>query len=296
LPITMGLVVGLLPSAAISGDPDQLILPQGFKASVVADNIKGARHLAFRENGDLFVSTRGSAASGIVALRLGRDFKVQEMQTFGSVNGGTGIKIYRDRLYASSPTAIYRFSFDGNSLTPSAAPEVIVEGIPAHGFSARPLAFDNKSGVFVGVGGVANTCVDDKSPKGTAPIGLNPCPDLLGRAGIWRFHVGKSGQKFPSDGELIATGIRDIDALDWRLGDGLFGVIHDRNGLSRTWPGIISPSDERAIPEEMHRLANRADIGWPYVYFDSLRHIHLLAPDTVATERGNRRQPPILSL
>jgi len=273
-------------------------LPPGFHASVVTETIEGARHLAFRDNGDLFVSTRGTKASGIVAIHLNADHKAQKLETFGSVTGGTGIRFYRDALYATSPTTIYRFSLDENSLVPQNAPEIIVEGMPANGFSARPVTFDNKGRIFVGVGGVANTCVDEKAPKGGPPVGLNPCPDLLGRAGIWRFDGAKSGQKFPTDGVQVATGVRDIGALDWRNGDGLFAVVHDRNGLSRTWPSVISISDEQAIPEAMHRITKGADLGWPYAYFDGIRNIHLVAPefggDGKAEPRSRQYSKPVV--
>lgn len=276
---TLASVLCLVPSIALTAEPDGITVPPGFHASVVAENIEGARHLAFRDNGDLFVSTRGAKASGIVAIRLNADHKLQKLETFSNVTGGTGIRFYRDALYATSPTAIYRFSFDENLLVPPNAPEIVVDGMPSNGFSARPVAFDSNGDIFVGVGGVANICVDEKTPKGAPPVGLNPCPDLLARAGIWRFDGGKSGQKFPADGEQLATGVRDIGALDWRRGDGLFAVVHDRNGISRTWPSVISISDEQAIPEAMHRITKGADLGWPYAYFDSLRNIHLLAPE-----------------
>lgn len=275
----IGLAICAASSTAIAAEPGQLLLPDGFEASVVAENIKGARHLAFRDNGDLFVSTRGNGATGIVALRMNADRSLQRMETFGSVIGGTGIRFYRDKLYATSPTTIYRYSFEGSSLVPSQAPEVIVDGMPGNGFSARPIAFDHRARIYVGIGGVSNTCVDQNAPKEAPPAGLTPCPDLRGRAGIWRFDTARKGQVFANDGEQIATGIRDVDALDWRGGDGLFAVVHDRNGLSRTWPNVISPADEQAIPEEMHRITKGADLGWPYAYFDSVRGIHVLAPE-----------------
>lgn len=295
----MGLAVSFVSSAAIAGESGHLILPPGFAATVVADNIKGARHLAFRDNGDLFVSTRGNGATGIVGLRLNADHTLQSMETFGSVNGGTGIRFHRDKLYASSPTAIYRFSFDGNSLVPSKPPEAIVDGMPGNGFSARPLAFDDRGRMYVGIGGIANTCVEPNASKDAAPTGLLPCPDLRGRAGIWRFDITRIGQNFTSDGVQMATGIRDVDALDWRGGDGLFAVVHDRNGLSRTWPAVVSLSDERAVPEEMHRITMGADLGWPYAYFDSVRGIHVLSPeyggDGKAEPSSGRYAKPVVS-
>ena len=42
---------------AFADEPDGLVLPAGFHASVVADGLKGVRHLAFRNRDTLYVST-----------------------------------------------------------------------------------------------------------------------------------------------------------------------------------------------------------------------------------------------
>lgn len=271
--------VFLLPCTGIAAEPDGITVPPGFHVSVAVDSIAGARHLAFRTNGDLFVSTRGAKASGIVAIRLGPDHKAQKIETFGSVTGGTGIRVYRDKLFASSPTGIYRYSFRGKELVPSDSPDLIVDGMPSNGFTARPIAFDVNGNLFVGIGGGGNTCVDEKLPTSSPPAGLNPCPDLASRAGIWRFSATIPGQRFPVDGLQFATGVRDIGALEWRDGAGLFGIVHDRNGLSRTWPNLVTSADEQAIPEAMHKIDRGADLGWPYAYFDTVRGRFLIAPE-----------------
>lgn len=268
-----------VPIGANAEEPDGLVLPPGFHASIVADGVVGARHLAFRKNGDLFVSTRGHDAQGIVALRLDTNHKVDKEEYFGDVSGGTGIRFYKDALYASSPTAIYRFRFDGHALVPSLPPTTIVEGLPSDGFSARPLAFDDSGHLNVGVGGGGNTCVVKNTPKDAPPVGLVPCPELKSRAGIWRFSSQEIDQTFPSDGTEIATGVRDIDGLDYRHGDGLYAIPHDRNGISRTWPAVISAAEEAAIPEEMYRIVKGANLGWPYTYFDKTRNIRLVSPE-----------------
>ena len=56
-----------LPAGA--EEPDGLVLPPGFHATVVADGLTGARHMAIRDNGDIYVSTRGAKELGIIALR-----------------------------------------------------------------------------------------------------------------------------------------------------------------------------------------------------------------------------------
>jgi glucose/arabinose dehydrogenase len=266
-------------SAIASDEIDGLTLPSGFHASLVVDGVAGARHLAFRRNGDLFVSTRGENASGVIAIHLGEDHKADRIERFTKLGGGTGIRFSGDALYASSPTAIYRFVFHRGEFVPVEAPETIVQGMPDKGFSARPISFDDRGTLYVGVGGSANICAEPNAPKGSKPVGLNPCPDLEGRAGIWRFDSRRANQSFPSDGKHIATGLRDVGAIDWRTSDGLYAVMHNRNGTHATWPELISASDELAVAEEMHRIVPGSNLGWPYTYFDGVRNLRLMAPE-----------------
>ena len=66
---------------ALGDEPDGLVLPAGFHATVVADGLGAIRHLAVRGNGDIFVSTRhapNQPSSGIIALRPGPDHKAAD--------------------------------------------------------------------------------------------------------------------------------------------------------------------------------------------------------------------------
>src|SRR5579871_5406188 len=84
---------------AFAAEPDNLVLQPGFHASVIAEGLGAARHLAIRDNGDIYVSTRTvreDAPLGIVALRLDRDHKVIASEHFSTVAGGTGIRIYKN--------------------------------------------------------------------------------------------------------------------------------------------------------------------------------------------------------
>lgn len=258
---------------AFADEPDGLILPAGFHASIVADGLKGVRHLAFRNRDTLYVSTRGKD-NGIIALHLDANHRSDRSEHFGGVNGGTGIRFWQDKLYASTPTTVYRFQFAGDEFVPSAAPDIIVDGMPGTGLLNRPLALDGKGNLFVAVSGVSNICTDPAAPK----TGLKPCPALNGRAGIWRFDARRTGQKF-SDGEQIVTGLRDMAALDWRAGDGLYGMMHGRGATHQTWPELVSESDEANVAEEMYKMVKGTDLGWPYSYYDTARNIRLVAPE-----------------
>ena len=272
---------------AVADEPDGLILPPGFHASVVAEGLGPIRHMAVRENGDIYISTpvdKQNSGSGIIALHLGANHKVDQVEHFGNVDGGTGIRFYNGALYATSASGVYRFTFSSKALVPANAPEIIVMGMPTDhpGFNRvnRPLAFDRKGNLFVALEASGNICADPNTPKGATPVGLKPCPDLGTRAGVWRFNANKTGQKFPTDGEQLATGIRDMSSLDWSPLDGnLYGIVHGRDNLHQTWPEIVSAEDDDQVADEMHRIAKVTDFGWPYTYYDGVRNVRLVSPE-----------------
>ena len=279
---------------AVADAPDDLTLPGGFHATVVADSLGPIRHLAVRENGDIYVSTLDK---GVFALHLDANHKADQIEHFGAVQGGTGIGFYQGDLYATNATAAYRFTFSNSKqLVPERIPDIMVEGMPLRdtGFNRenRPLAMDGKGNLFVGIGGSANLCVARNSPgaappgaapntpSAPAPVGAKPCPDLATRSGVWRFSADKLNQKFPADGEQLATGIRDMDALAWSPTDGhLYGIMHARDDSNKYWPNIISAEDDDNIADEMHRITKGTNFGWPYTYYDGVRKLRLIAPE-----------------
>jgi glucose/arabinose dehydrogenase len=206
---------------------------------------------------------------------------------------------------------VYRFTLDPNELVPHRDPVAIVEGTPeAHpGFNRtnRPIAFDPKGDLFIALDASANMCTEQVIPVGAgaqpaaaAPVGLNPCPDLKTRAGIWRFSADRPGQKFPADGEQWATGIRDMGAIDWSPADDhLYAIMHGRDSTNRFWPSIVSAEDDDHIADEMHRVTKLTDFGWPYTYFDGVRNLRLVSPeyggDGKSTPKDRSFSTPILT-
>jgi glucose/arabinose dehydrogenase len=276
--LSVAFVALLAAAPASAAEPDGLMLPAGFHASVVADGLGSIRHMALRGN-DIYVSTRHGAnqpSLGIVALRLAPDHTVLQKDHIAGVDQGTGIRIYKGYLYAATGPGVVRFALD-DRLVPTTAPETIVDGLTA---TNHPIAFDGKGNLFVSIdggGGTAN-CPDPKTPKDAKPVGLQPCPLLETRGGVWRFDDRKPGQKL-ADGEHFATGIRNQAAMDWRDGDGLYGAWHGRDGTSKGWPELVTSAQDDAIADEMFRITKGTDMGWPYTYWDGLRKIRLAAPE-----------------
>ena len=264
---------------ALAAEPDDLILPAGFHASVVAEGLGPVRHLAVRDNGDIYVSTpraRDGSGGGIIALHLDADHKADQTEHFGVVYGGTGIRFYRGALYAASSRRVYRYSFKGKALLPDSEPALIVDNIPASREGNHAIAFDGKGNLFVSVDGSANICA---APAGTPPVGLKPCPDLGVRSGIWRFAAAKPNQKFAA-GEQFATGIRDTTSLDFSKQDGaLYAIMHGRDTTARQFPALLTQADDDHIADEMDKVGKGTDFGWPYTYYDGVRQQRLMAPE-----------------
>jgi len=277
------LAVTLAATPVFAAEPDGLILPPGFHASVVAEGLgANVRHMAFGPNGDLYISTntvRDQPVTGILALRMDASHKAVETQHFGTAAGGTALRVYKGGLYVASPTTVYRYAL-GKTLVPAGDPQVIIDGMPSTGGSGtHSLAFDGKGNLYVSLDGSGNICVDPKAPANSRPLGLKPCPGLTGRSGVWRFDASKTGQKFPADGEQYATGVRNMGAMDWSNQGALYGVTHGRDTTHTQFPTLVSDADDDAIADEMHRITKGTNLGWPFTYYDEVRHMRLTGPE-----------------
>jgi glucose/arabinose dehydrogenase len=152
----------------------ELTLPDGFCATVFADTIGHARHLAVGSNGTVYVNTWSgeyygndtSPAGGfLVALRdTTGDGRADVLARFGDSvpsggTGGTGIAIYRGALYAEAKDKILRYALEGGSIAPTGPPEVVVDRLPITGdHPHHNLAIDSSGRLFLNSGSASNAC------------------------------------------------------------------------------------------------------------------------------------------
>ena len=276
------------PSPPADPDNGGLFLPDGFGAIVVVDSLPGrARHLAVRDNGDIYVKNRytvGKAA--VTALRdTDGDGKADSIASFSDtprgIGYGTAMRIHGDYLYFSTELAIYRYALASEALVPEGEREVVLTDDHAHGLHehiTKPIAFDDQGFMYVPFGAPSNACQEPKRTPGAS--GLDPCPQLEDHGGIWRFEANKTGLT-QEDGERYATGLRSVVAMEWNPTDkNLYTVMHGRDDLLRLWADVYTPWQSALLPaEEFLRVSEGADFGWPYCYYDQLQGKKVLGPE-----------------
>jgi glucose/arabinose dehydrogenase len=283
----MTMAVALVVAFADAGraaDNDGLVLPEGFTATVFHEGIGQARHLAVRDNGDVYAMTLADnaapeAAQGIVALRdADGDGVADEVRRFSTIQG-TGIGFHDGMLYASDRVTVYRFAFDGNELAPSAPAEVVVRGFASERQHAdKTFAFDGAGNLYVNIGAPSNACQENDRTPGSP--GMQPCPLLERYAGIWKFDANRPGQTV-ADGARYAAGLRNSNALEWNGTAGaLYVVMHGRDQLDVLFPDLFDADDNaERVAEEMFRIEPGREHGWPYTYYDALDGRRVVAPE-----------------
>ena len=271
-----------------------LRLPQGFCATVFADKIGHARHLVIAPSGVVYVNTWSGRYYGndkphsggfLVALQDTKGTGHADVNVrFGDTvqtgsKGGTGIALYKGALYAQMNDRILRYTLSEGSIAPAGKPTVVVSGLPLSGdHPMHPFAIDADGSLYVDVASATNSC---QKQNRTANIpGDKPCTELETRAGIWRYDANKTGQVF-SPAQRYATGIRNADGITVDpAGSGLYATQHGRDQLGDNWSRLYTPEQGAELPaEELLKIQQGGDYGWPECYFDGKQDKLVLAPE-----------------
>ncbi len=264
-----------------------ITLPAGFCASVFADEVGVARHMVVTPRGDVYVAleeaSRSSATTthvsgengrgGLIALRDTNADGRADVRARINDASHSGIALRLPWLYSSSVTSVLRYRLDSTSLAPVGAPDTIVTGFPDGGHSSRSLALDDAGNLFVNVGSDSNACW-------SSGHGVDPCPELDGRAGIWRYDATRLHQAHDV-AQRFATGIRNAVGLAWSPGlHALYATQHGRDALHDSYPKLYSDEKSDDTPsEELLKVEAGGDYGWPYCYHDRVLRRLVLAPE-----------------
>jgi glucose/arabinose dehydrogenase len=189
--------------------------------SVWAQGIGHPRQLAFAPNGDLFVNN-GSVTVLHDDDGNGTNAESERSKFASAPDLNHGLAFSRDfaYVYASSPTAVYRWRYTAGARKATGAAEVVVSNIPGSGHVTRTLVFDSKGRLYVSVGSASN---------------VDP-PELAdSRALIRRFVIPGSlpaGGLGYLSGEIVASGMRNEVGLYMDTRDRIWSVENGRDMLT----------------------------------------------------------------
>lgn len=267
--------------AHCSRDAGGITLAAGFCATVFADNLGVARHIAVAADGTVYVALQEpSRGGGIAVLRDTDGDGRADLVRYAGGEGGSGIGLHAGYLYFATDTAVLRYPLKPGDPMPAGPEETVVGGFPYQDeHAAKSIAFDMVGHLYVDVGAPSNACQQEDRERGSP--GLRPCPLLTEHGGIWRFDADKTGQRFPVDGIRYATGIRNAVAITWNTSTaGLYVLQMGRDQLSDNWPKLYTDAENAELPaEEFFAVSPGMDYGWPYCYYDGLQKKKILAPE-----------------
>lgn len=310
---TAALIAGLAgcgssPTPDAGPAPIGIVLPEGFEATVFADGLERPRHVAVRDNGDVFVTLRSAGAgaepgyreAGLVALRdSDGDGVADVVEPFGRPDADTGLAIHDGRLFYASTLAVYAVPLDAG-LAPSGEAELVVGGFldSGGGHASKPITFDGDGHLYVQAGVPSNAC--QQQPRTPGSQGERPCSQLQRYGGVWRFSADGLNQDQVEDGMRYSTGHRNVVALEWNpVADGLYLVMHGRDQLDALFPAYYTAEQRVELPaEEFHVVAQGDNLGWPYTYYDQIRGERMVSPEyggdgQTPAEPGQYKEPLI---
>ena len=248
-------------------------MPNGFCATIFADNVGHARQLVVASDGAVYVNTWSGVyynndtppeGGFLIALKDTKgtghaDVNVRFGPTFAEgAHGGTGIWLYKNWLYAEIDDRIVRYELKSGEAAPMGKSETILSGMPITGdHPMHPFATDAQGNLFVSMGSATNACeLQNRMPHSP---GNDPCTELDTRAGIWRYDANKTDQVFSAK-ERYATGIRNGEGFDFDPLGRLYVTQHGRDQLHENWPELYTAEQGFELPAEEVMILKRAPI------------------------------------
>ena len=266
---------GVVNFAAYNAD---LKLPSGFSATIVADSLGTARHIAVTDKGDIYVkmySVKGG--NGIYLLTdANKDGRMDKKVGFANYPG-TGIKIHNGYLYSASNTGVFRYKLNDKSevIAPD-KPETIVQGLIARKTgNTKSIALDDQNNLYVAIGSYSEECRENDTNKG-----IPGCPLLDSVGGVWKFKADKLNQTY-ADAVHYAKGIKSAIGIEWNSNTkSVFVTQHGRANFDDRFPQYFTAQQNAELPAEtVYELYEGADAGWPFIYYDHIQKKKMLTPE-----------------
>ncbi|MGK8437047.1 PQQ-dependent sugar dehydrogenase [Ectopseudomonas hydrolytica] len=262
---------GVLPSMTIAeptpwGD-EQPTVPQGFRITAIATDLKIPRQTLVLPNGDILVAEgRGGnapklkpkdviadviKARGTTSVESGNRLTLlrdadgdgsYELQTVFAedLNAPYGLALHEGNLYVANQDELVRFDYEEGQTEASGPPSKVADlpsEINHHWTKALTISEDGRY-LYVGIG--SNSNITERGMEAE-----------VDRALVWQVDA-ETGAYKP-----YATGLRNPTALAIQPGTGtLWAVVNERDEMG-----------EDLVPDYLTSVQEGGFYGWPYSYF-----------------------------
>ncbi|MDT0675414.1 PQQ-dependent sugar dehydrogenase [Autumnicola musiva] len=210
-----------------------LEMPEGFKIQKFAENLEKPRMMAVSESGDVYVTRR---QGDVVLLKdENGDGKADIQNTVVTKEGAHGVAIKGNTFYLITVNDIFKAEINNDGSIGEL--EKFVKNLPDGGqHPNRTIEFGPDGMLYVSVGSTCNACAETREENATI-LKVNP----------------ETGER-----TIFATGLRNTIGFQWHPETGaLYGMDH---GID--WLG---DDDQK---EELNRIEEGNNYGWPYIYAD----------------------------
>ena len=206
----------------------------GSRLELYANNIPKARFLRFTAGGDLLVSRPHAGDILLVRRDANGDGKADAVETLiGELKRPLGLDFAGDWLYIAENNQVGRVKFDAEKGQLAGEYEPVIQGLTSNGGHwSKTVRIGADQKLYLAQGSTCNICEEQDKRRAT----------------MMRFDLDGS------NGEIIATGLRNSVGFDWAPWNGLmYATDNGRDLMGDDYP-----------PCELNQISDGNFYGWPY--------------------------------